>query len=134
MIGTIWNKIKSVIDGSLSKYSDCDDSLSDTLSESDEISVIAKFKFLPGKKTEFIDILKGPDGLEVTRKFEGCNSIECHHDIDDENTLILLQKWSCRSCHEAYLKMREETGLLDVLKPQLAEPLVPIYLNYDETI
>ncbi len=93
-------------------------------------TVIAKFKFIPGKKNEFCELLKGPSGLELTRNFNGCIYIECYNDMNDENSLILIQKWKTRKDHEDYLKMREDSGLLEKLKENLEEPLVPIYLNY----
>ena len=135
MFQKLWNKAKSFLPSSGSGSGSDSESAADAGRDTrDTITVIAKFKFLPEKKAEFVEILKGPDGLKVTRDFKGCLNVSCFDDADDENTLFLLQSWESREDHEAYLKMREETGLLEVLAPQLAEPLAPVYLNSDATI
>ena len=91
--------------------------------------VVATFKFVDGKKAEFEELLKGPQGLKVTREFEGCISIKSYDDQDDPNNLILVQEWKSRSNHEAYLNMRKDTGLLETLQEMLSEPLKPVYLT-----
>ena len=91
--------------------------------------VIANFKFLEGKKSEFLELLNGPEGLQITRDFEGCISIECYDDQDNENSLVLIQEWVDRESHENYINMRKDTGMFDILKDMLEVPLTPIYLN-----
>ena len=93
-------------------------------------TVFAKFVFLPEKKAEFVETLSGPDGLQKTREFPGCLQIECYDDAADPNTLVIWQKWKSKSDHEAYLQMREESGMLKTISENLAEPLVPLYLDY----
>ena len=92
-------------------------------------TVLAKFVFQPGKKQEFVDMLKTPDGLAKTRAFPGCIKIEAFDDKDDPDTLILWQKWKTKQHHQTYLTMRRDSGLLDKLKDDLAEPLAPLYLD-----
>lgn len=102
--------------------------------ESIPCSVFVKFVFYPGKKAEFVELLKGEEGLVLTRKFPGFISLECYDDLNDTEILCMWQKWNDRSDHEAYLQMRKETGLLDVLKASLSEPLSPVYLTYDKSL
>ena len=95
-------------------------------------SVFVEFKFISlEKKKEFIELLSGENGLQVTRNFEGCVNINCYDHLDNKNSLILLQQWEKRKNHEDYLKMRKETGLLDKLNNDfLKEPLSPVYMEY----
>ena len=115
----------------LSKISDLFWFMSDN-TEDDHCSVFVEFKFVSlEKKQEFIDLLQGENGLQVTRKFEGCININCYDHLDNENSLILIQQWEERKNHEDYLKMRKETGLLDKLNNEfLKEPLCPVYMEY----
>ena len=92
-------------------------------------TVFAKFVFKPGKKEGFVEMLKGPDGLAKTRECKGCIRIECYDVSDDPNTLVIWQKWKTKEDHQAYLTMRQESGLMEILGNDLAEPLVPLYLD-----
>ena len=91
--------------------------------------VVATFTFVEGKKAEFLELLHGPEGLQLTREFEGCISIDCYDDQDDENSLVLIQEWDSRENHENYLNMRKDTGMFDLLDDMLAVPLKPVYLT-----
>ena len=115
----------------LSKISDLFWFMSDN-TEDDHCSVFVEFKFVSlEKKQEFIDLLQGENGLKVTRNFEGCININCYDNLDNEDSLILIQQWEERKNHEDYLKMRKETGLLDKLNNEfLKEPLCPVYMEY----
>lgn len=103
-------------------------------SEMEGVFVYVEFKFKSGEKYKFLDILKGPEGLCVTRTFPGCISIEYFDNIDDDNTIILWQKWKHRSDHEAYLKKRTDEGMMDFLKDLLEYPLKPVYMKCDTFI
>ncbi len=87
-------------------------------------TVIATFNFKEeGGKNTFLDILKGEDGLVKTRKSEGCVSIDLCESLTSSKRLVIFQKWKKQSNHEAYLQMRKETGLFDLLSTLLSEPL-----------
>lgn len=98
------------------------------------VTVYAEFKFKVGGKKKFIGILKGPDGLDVTRKFPGCVRIECYDHLDEPETVVLWQKWKTREDHVAYLKKRDDDGLLKHVEEMLVEPLILVYMKYDETV
>ena len=64
-------------------------------------TVVATFKLKSENREEFIKFLSSEDGLSVTRNFEGCISIECYISKDNENTIILWEKWEKIENHEA---------------------------------
>tara|TARA_Y100000389_G_scaffold189710_1_gene213760 strand:- start:5600 stop:5974 length:375 start_codon:yes stop_codon:yes gene_type:complete len=95
------------------------------------VSVYAEFKFKNGEKSKFVDILKGPEGLTLTRNFPGCVQIEYYDNLDEPDTLVIWQKWESREDHVAYLKKREDDGMLKFLEDKLVSPLKPVYMTYD---
>lgn len=95
------------------------------------ICVVAKFVCNEGKIGELIDILRSPDGLKVTRAYKGCKLMEASIS-EDGDTLYLYERWDTKEDHQAYLKYRGDTGLLEVLGPILAEPLDLTYSIFED--
>lgn len=95
------------------------------------ICVVAKFVCNEGKIGELMDILRSSDGLEVTRAYKGCKLIEASSS-EDGKTLYLYERWDTKEDHQAYLKYRGDTGLLEALGPILAEPLDLTYSKFEE--
>tara|TARA_Y100000589_G_scaffold329762_2_gene377344 strand:- start:928 stop:1233 length:306 start_codon:yes stop_codon:yes gene_type:complete len=86
--------------------------------------VIATFNFNSVEnKNEFLDILRGENGLVKTRACTGCIQIECTESNTHDRQVVILQKWNKQEDHEAYLEMRKESGMFDVLEKLLSEPL-----------
>jgi len=82
--------------------------------------VLATFNFKTiDDKDTFLQLLDGPDGLEATRNFTGCRLIECLSDNSDEKRLVIRQEWDKQEDHEAYFKMREESGMIENLKDMM---------------
>jgi len=93
-------------------------------------TVSATFTFLNSEKKEtFLNILNSMDGLSVTRLWPGCISIECYTVQDNENQVVLWEKWNQRSDHEAYMAMRKESGMFDLLDTLLAKPFEVLRLS-----
>ena len=92
-------------------------------------TVCATFKFNDGQKQSFLDILNGPDGLQVTRAWEGCISIDVFESSDNPNVLVIWQKWQSRSNQESYLEMRKSTGLFNEVMGLLSEPFEVLHLD-----
>ena len=68
-------------------------------------------------------ILSDPkEGIAKTRAFPGYKDIKFYQDKEDKNKLILWQRWENEKAQAAYLKMRTETGLFDILGPLMAQP------------
>ena len=95
------------------------------------ICVVAKFTCNEGQLSNLMSILRSPDGLAVTRAFKGCQLIEASIS-EDAGTLYLYERWNTKEDHQAYLKYRGETGLLEALAPILAEPLDLTYSNFED--
>jgi len=89
-------------------------------------TVILTMKFQPGKRDEGVKALDDPeDGLVKTRKFQGCQSVECYLNPDGVS-LHLYEKWDKAEDQQAYLAMRGAEAkagkLLAKLGPIFAEP------------
>jgi quinol monooxygenase YgiN len=91
--------------------------------------VVAKFVCNEGKLSELMDILSSSDGLEITHAYNGCKLIEASTS-ENGKTLYLYELWDTKEDHQAYLKYRGDTGLLEALGPILAEPLELTYSNF----
>jgi len=84
--------------------------------------VIATFKFKPGLKDKFVDLLKDPEnGLSLTRKSPGFISIDCMVGDENPNVIVLSQVWQSKQDHLDYLAMRTEMGLFDQLNDMLED-------------
>ena len=53
-----------------------------------------------GSKQKFIDFCNGPKGLDITRNYKGCQSIECYQKHDNELSIVIWQKWDFFYCHK----------------------------------
>ena len=95
------------------------------------ICLVVKFVFKDGKINEFIDILRSPDGLAVTRAAKGCQFAEASIS-EDGGTVYIYERWDSKEDNQAYLKFRTDNGLLDALEPMLAEPMGLTYSDYVE--
>jgi len=92
--------------------------------------VTAKFTFKDQElKHKFLDILKGEDGLVVTRAWPGCQSIECFESQENNLEFSIRQKWDKESDHDSYMTMRKETGLFDSVMEMLSSPLEVTHLK-----
>jgi quinol monooxygenase YgiN len=60
--------------------------------------------------------------LPDSRKYEGCKGMEVYFNTEDEDNMILLERWDSRQHHEKYLGWRTETGVMDKLGGMLAGP------------
>ena len=92
------------------------------------LSIVFNFNTVDDKNT-FTEILRGAGGLVVTKAWPGCVSIDVYNSVSDETQLVLWEKWEKQSDQEAYMEMRKETGLLDLLTPMLSGPLDICVLN-----
>ena len=64
-----------------------------------------------GKRQELFDWLKNNKyGVEFTKSFGGCISIEGRMATDDDVTIVVWQKWCSQAHFEAYKKERRETN------------------------
>jgi quinol monooxygenase YgiN len=92
--------------------------------------ISAKFTFKDQeKKQTFLEILRGEEGLAITRAWPGCHSIECFESQENNLEFSIRQKWEKESDHASYMAMRKETGLFASVMEMLSEPLDITHLN-----
>ncbi|MBT3677133.1 MAG: hypothetical protein HOG39_10890, partial [Candidatus Marinimicrobia bacterium] len=58
--------------------------------------VIADFTFKEGEISKQIEVVNGPDGLQVTAKRKGFIGIDLSIDMDNPNRMILTETWETR--------------------------------------
>ena len=80
-----------------------------------------------GKGPQLIEMLS--EALVDTRAFEGCESIEVYRDDSNPDQVVLGEKFAEKANHQAYLKLRMDTGLPELLAPVLAGNLEVTYLD-----
>ena len=86
--------------------------------------VIATFKFKTVEdKDTFLEILNSDNGLSKTRDCNGCIQIDCCSSNHNDKQIVIFQKWQKQADHEAYLQMRKESGMFDILEGMLSGPL-----------
>ena len=54
-------------------------------------------------KKKFLEILKSPDGLVITRAWPGCELIECYTVQGNDYQVFLWEKWDTKNSHEKYM-------------------------------
>ena len=92
--------------------------------------VIATFKFKDNDSLEAAkEIMKSPEGLAKTRAYKGNISIKVYEAEDVENTLLIFQNWESKEDHAAYLKMRQEEGLLGKIAETLREEFEVVHMK-----
>ena len=67
--------------------------------------VLVQLKVKPGKKQAMIDLLNTPDGLQATRDYDGCMSLEAFFN-DDTNTYYVYGNWASYDHYQKYLDWR----------------------------
>lgn len=60
--------------------------------------------------------------LPSTRSYEGCQAMDVYFNSEDENNMVVVERWDSRQHHEKYLGWRKETGVMDKLGGMLAGP------------
>jgi quinol monooxygenase YgiN len=92
------------------------------------VLVLFESQAADGKADELVAMFA--ELLPDTRKFDGCESITLHRDIDDPEHLVLVERWGSRAQYEAYLQWRADRGDIDRIAPLMARRPEPQY--YDD--
>ena len=92
------------------------------------IVVVAQAAFSESGAQAFIDWSKSPDGYVLTRAYDGFEHIETWLG-EDQKTVYLYEKWASKEHHQAYLKFRVETGLMEFLGPHLEGEFTVSYFH-----
>jgi quinol monooxygenase YgiN len=91
------------------------------------VVVTAEFFF----KLELIDDALSllAEVLPDTRGFEGCETLETVIDLDDPRHVMVLERWTARDAHVAYLAWRVDSGSASGLVDMMAAPPVIRYFE-----
>lgn len=112
------------------KYSKLMEQMKELMVHSGPCFVNAKFTFKDHEnKQKFLKLLASDDGLAVTRKFPGCESVECFESCENDLVFNIKQKWRNGVDHANYMKMRKESGLFDSVMEMVSEPFEVTHLN-----
>jgi len=97
-----------------------------------ELTILVLIKIKPEFRQEVFDSLKNDeDGIKLTKAHKGCVSTEGRLSADDEETIVIWERWATHQDHEDYMKMRTESGYFDKVGPKFASPPVFIHLSKD---
>lgn len=84
-------------------------------------TVILELNCNPGMRDILLQALSA--SLGDTRAYKGCQLVETYVDVDNENRVILYEKWDQRESQEVYMQWRASTGMTEAMAPILAEPV-----------
>jgi len=72
------------------------------------VTVIVRLQAKPGEGDRMVEVVKEitPDSIDK----DGWVAFELVRDLDDPDTLVMIEKWRDRADHEAYVAWRAETG------------------------
>ena len=75
------------------------------------VTILVILRIKAEHRQEIFDYMNTKDdGIALTRKHKGCVSIEGRMSTDDDETIVLWEKWSSKEEQADYLKMREDSG------------------------
>jgi len=94
------------------------------------VTVVVRMKARPGEGDKLLEVVKAITPDSVSK--EGAGSFELVRDLDDSETLVMIEKWRERADHDAYVAWRAETqiGVADLFAVLGEEPEI----RYFETI
>ena len=73
-----------------------------------------KTEDIPKMKSYMAEIL--PD----TRVYDGCKGVELYFNMENKDSMILVEYWDSRAHHEKYVGWRTETGVMGKIGSMLA--------------
>src|SRR3954465_16062025 len=92
------------------------------------VRVVVRLQARPGEGEKLLEVVRKITPGSTSK--EGAGAFELLRDLDDPNTLVMLEHWRDRADHEAYVRWRAETqtGVAE-LGAVLAEPPEIRYLE-----
>ena len=95
-----------------------------------EFTVTVIFHFKKDGSRDFLSLVKDPEnGIALTKKWKGYKSIEFFTNKENEDEIILWERWETAEDYASYLKMRTDTGLFEKLGPHFSAPPTIIKQN-----
>ena len=91
---------------------------------------VAFFQMQPGTGQAVVEFFQSDNGLAVTRASKGCIQFDVLTDTSNPDMIRIFEKWDSQADFDAYLKFRQDSGDMDFLVQNLAEPpeFIPLTL------
>lgn len=91
---------------------------------SNQYTFISIFNFKNQEcKNKFLNFAHSKNGLEITRNYKGCISINLYTSKNNINRLVLIQKWNSKYDKKCYLEMREKEGTHEFFNTLVTSPI-----------
>ena len=84
------------------------------------VNIVADWAAKKGKCDEVLGIVR--DVIAETRAFEGCESVRVLRDGENNDRLLLIERWASRDRYVAYQEWRRETGVGGQIRDLLERP------------
>jgi quinol monooxygenase YgiN len=84
------------------------------------IRVVARDKFLPGKKEEALALFQ--ELIEATRKEDGNISYILHEDLADPDSTAMIEAWETKEALDAHLQSAHFQRIIPQIGPLTAGP------------
>ncbi len=84
------------------------------------IIIVAELPVKPGLMSELQTFMT--EIISDTRSFDGCMQIDICTNPEDENSIVLVEKWDSKEHYEKYHHWRVETGGISRFSELLAGP------------
>jgi quinol monooxygenase YgiN len=85
---------------------------------SDPVTVVVHFRAKEGRSADLRRVISA--AVPNLSGLRGCRGGTLHHDIDDDDLFVLVERWDTAADHKAYLQAIEDDGTMDALRPLLA--------------
>jgi quinol monooxygenase YgiN len=92
-------------------------------------TVLVRMQAKPGEGDQLVEVVNQISPDTVSR--DGALSFELVRDLDDPDTLVMIEKWRDRADHEAYAAWREET---QIGVAELFAVVAAVEVKYLETV
>ena len=67
--------------------------------------------------------------LPDTRAYDGFEAVYVAQNVEDENSVVLMEHWASKEHFEKYIAWRTETGVVDQLMSMVTQPPTTTLLN-----
>ena len=84
------------------------------------IIIVAELSIKPGRMDDLKTFMA--EIISDTRSFDGCKQIDICTNPEDENSIVLVEKWDSKEHYEKYHHWRSETGDLGKFRELFAGP------------
>ena len=77
-------------------------------------TIAVKFTCFEGKREDYINLLRKEGIVDAIRNEEGCISYEYYFSEEDNNTILLIEKWEEKSYQQKHIELSHTKKMLSV--------------------